>query len=517
MEEKKRIILYVIYEKYGILDDWYENLFQEFKKYGTYLLCVVNGEINNHAKKLLEKYFDYIIYRENKGYDVSAYKAGIKYLYQEKLIKDELLICNNSFFAPLYPFNDMFNIMDNDTCDFWGITGSGGSKNIPYHIQSYFYVFKKNVVNSKDFYEFFINLGEIKNYQEAVDKVELSLTNYLQSKGFKAAAYMDKVITTRYNDDQLSLIKNGCPVLKRRKLIYSKKYGFNHGINNIGLLHFIENNTDFNIKYIYKNLLREFPFDQIDYCLNNNIIIDEENNEINNLSNIKYYISYNEKSSILIEKLKNKYDFISNIEYIKTNTFIDVLQKISSDKNYEFYAHAGLVWRDFLPDEINFILAEHLFLSIIGEKGVQNNTINHFRKNYTGMLIPFEFFHGIKFNYNKKQSKDTAYEIMKDNNMNIPLSKEIDILSIYSSFIINTEIKELIDNLDYKKLGEGYTSYINGGKLLRYISQYKLLAALKTGTNEIISRTLNNYIYKYKNTTLEDIIKSWWLSNKIKL
>ena len=46
MTKANRTILYVVYEKYGVLDEWYEKLFMEFKKHGSYLLCIVNGDLN---------------------------------------------------------------------------------------------------------------------------------------------------------------------------------------------------------------------------------------------------------------------------------------------------------------------------------------------------------------------------------------------------------------------------------------------------------------------------------------
>ena len=165
---KDRVILYVIYEKKGILDEWYENLFNEFKRHGSYLICVVNGKLNADSANLLDKYFNKVIYRENKGYDVTAYKEGILHLFRENLLNKELVLCNNSFFAPIYPFDEMFKTMADKEYDFWGITSSAKHGDIPYHIQSYFYLFRENVVKSNEFISFFQNMKEIKNYQDAV-------------------------------------------------------------------------------------------------------------------------------------------------------------------------------------------------------------------------------------------------------------------------------------------------------------------------------------------------------------
>lgn len=515
---KDRVILYVIYEKKGILDEWYENLFNEFKWHGSYLICVVNGKLNADSANLLDKYFNKVIYRENKGYDVTAYKEGILHLFRENLLDKELVLCNNSFFAPIYPFDEMFKTMADKEYDFWGITSAAKHGDIPYHIQSYFYLFRENVVKSNEFISFFQNMKEIKNYQDAVDSVELKLTNYLIGCGYKAGSYMDEKVNGSYSHDQLSLIKNGCPVLKRRKLVFSKKYGFNHGLSNINLFNYIEHNTSFNIGQIYKNLSREFSFDRMDYCLNNNVIIDEayKYNE-NRQFSIKYLISYNDKSHKIIEQLQNKYEFIDNIEYIKTDSFKDILNNIKESNQFDLYCHIGLIYRDFLSEETNFILLEHIFLSLLGSNSYSNNICNYMLDNdYIGMSIPFDFFHGIKFN-NIIKLHDTAYDICRNNNIIIPKAESINILSLSSSFIIKNQIRKLLEIIDFENIACGYKSYITGGMLLRYLTQSEGLLAVKITESQQAGQLVNNYAYKYHNQKLEDIIKSWWLTKKIML
>ncbi len=521
MYAAERIILYVIYQKDGVLDNWYETLFQEFHNHGSYFLCVVNGFLNTDSRQILDKYFNKVLYRENTGYDVTAYKEGILFLYQEALLDKELIICNNSFFAPIYPFKDMFDTMNKKDYDFWGITSIKADGQIPYHIQSYFYLFKTNVIKSNEFIQFFMNMKKIKSYQNAVNYVELKLTNYLLSYGYKAGSYMDEIIDGSYSYDLLSLIKNGCPVLKRRKLIYSKKYGYNHGINNSYLLSYIEDNTSFDVNEIYKNLCKEFPFDYLDFCLSNTYILDNHiYNEIEINNKIKYIVSYNEKSKEILEQLKNKYNFINGIEYINTNNIKDVFDVITVDGGYDYYVHAGLIWREFLSKEINFIFLEYLFLSIFGNKNYQKNIINHLNNHkYIAMCFPLDFFHGIKFNHifsNKKIYDDIPYNIIRKEYKNIPHSKERNILALSSSFIINKEMVNCLANTDYSLIKNDYSSYIDGGILLRYLSHSKGKLSIKITERELAGKTIQNYLYKYSNDKLEDSIKSWWLTNKLR-
>lgn len=514
---KDRVILYVIYEEKGILDEWYENLFNEFKKHGSYLICVVNGILNADSANLLDKYFNKVIYRENKGYDVTAYKEGILYLYRKNLLDKELVMCNNSFFAPIYPFDDMFTRMADKEYDFWGITSVAQHEDIPFHIQSYFYLFRENVVKSDEFISFFQNMKEIKNYQDAVVNVELKLTNYLIDCGYKAGSYMDEKVNGSYSHDVLSLIKNGCPVLKRRKLVFSKKYGFNHGLSNVNLFEYIEHYTNFDIRQIYKNLSREFPYDKMDYCINNNVIVDSrQKNKSTRNYNIKYTISYNDKSKNIIEQLQNKYEFGEDIKYINTDDFKDILKDIKSNNNYDLYIHIGFIYRDFLSEEINFLMFEHIFLSLLGSNSYNENLYNYILEHdYIGMVIPFDFFHGIKFNHFIKLS-DIAYDICMKNNIVIPRAENINILALSSSFILTNKLNKRLENIDYENIISGYKSYIAGGMLLRYLTQSNGLLAIKTAESQQAGQLINNYICKHHDQKLEDITKSWWLTRKLR-
>ena len=132
-----------------------------------------------------------------------------------------------------------------------------------------------------------------------------------------------------------------------------------------------------------------------------------------------------------------------------------------------------------------------------------------------GIVYPFEFIQGIKTNIIRNM-EDEAYSIMIKNNQNIPKSKGINILSIDSSFIIAKPIQEKLKELNYD-LGNGYKSFIAGGRLIKYLSQYYGLLMYKAGSNKVVSQTLSNFNYKINNSKLEDVIKSWWKSKKIKI
>ncbi len=515
----KRVILYVIYEKYGILDEWYEELFKDFTENSSYRICVVNGELNQAGQSVLSKYFNEVIYRENKGYDVTAYREGILYLFGKGIEIDQLVLCNNSFFGPIHPMKTMFNTMENKECDFWGITWGGGTKDIPYHIQSYFFLFKKNVIESKAFTDFVKNMPPVTTYDDAVKFVELRLTGYLHSHGFKSLIYMDTVDKDINRHDQLSLIKNGYPVLKRRKIIYSKRYGYNHGINNQGLLEYIKSHTNFKVEYIYRNLLREFPFEQIDYCLKPYLILDSKAPYTGSTRiKVKKIISCNKRSRSLVNQILNKYsDYIKDIEVIESESGAGVIESFKSEESYDYYSNVSLIYRDFLSEEINFALFEHLFFSIYGSIDYRNMLYDYLENRiHAGTIIPVDYNLGLKIN-NMVKLEDTAYNILKSQGITTVLSKGINVLSLDSSFIINKKVYNILKQLDLSGSGSGYLSYVIMGRIVRYVTQSQLLMTYKAGSISQAASVITSLSYKVNNYKVEDMVKAWWKTSRIKL
>lgn len=105
------------------------------------------------------------VFRRHGGYDFGSYKAGWAEAKALGLLDpgvcDELVVCNDSCFGPVYPFSEAFAEMarrnreakGEDRFDFWGMTAHVlfGRP----HIQSYFYVFGKAVLEGGALDRFF--------------------------------------------------------------------------------------------------------------------------------------------------------------------------------------------------------------------------------------------------------------------------------------------------------------------------------------------------------------------------
>lgn len=271
----KRYGIFVFFDKEGIVDDYVIYFLKELKKNLNRLLVICNGNINREGEKILTELSDEYIERENKGFDVTAYKLGLQ-LHGQKFLGDydEVVICNATVFGPFYPFVNMFNTMDEKDIDFWGMSLFSGAPfdpfgtieygYIPKHIQSYFMVFRKSLHQSVVFWKFFENLSKIRNYYEAIGYFEAVFTKKMEEAGFYYSTYLEAPELDGYTYDilrdfPLYLIKEKyCPVLKRRSFFHEYRDSLERSAGEAAkdILEYIEEHIDYDVDMIWANLLR---------------------------------------------------------------------------------------------------------------------------------------------------------------------------------------------------------------------------------------------------------------------
>jgi rhamnosyltransferase len=125
-----------------------------------------------------------IITRENTGFDFYSWKMGLATVSLAEF--DELILCNDSVYGPLVPLADVFNEMAERPCAFWGITDN---KQLNFHLQSYFLVFRSSVTHSSTFEKFWKQVQPLKNKQDVIVNYEIRLTPWLMAEGFEPQAY----------------------------------------------------------------------------------------------------------------------------------------------------------------------------------------------------------------------------------------------------------------------------------------------------------------------------------------
>lgn len=237
----QRIGIFAFYDAEGIVDEYIDKLLCDVKKIVTKLYIVVNGKLTPESRKILKKYTEDIIIRENYGYDGGAYKNVIlDYFSPEDWIRfDEVVLFNNTFYGPFFDMGDIFDMFSrNKAIDFWGLTKwIGGEspllheKNLPEHIQAYFVVIKKSILQSGYWLDFWKNMGYPSTYVNAIRNFEVGFTTYFFERGFRYTTWLEEqggdqlleLGRVVYNEHPYKMISEyKFPVLKYKAITFFK-------------------------------------------------------------------------------------------------------------------------------------------------------------------------------------------------------------------------------------------------------------------------------------------------------
>ena len=273
---KQRLGIYCFYDKYGhaasfiktFLDDLMDNLDD--------LIVVVNGQLSDQARQLFSEYTKTIIVRENKGLDVAAYKQAILTLGWEKLESyDEVICLNDTVMGPVYPFREMFACMDRKDVDFWGITAYAGEtvdkEQIPTHLQAYWHAYRRSLVSSPAFHEYWETMPLWKDYAEVTRKHEMTFTKHFTDLGFTWASYIDWRKYQGYSSYPLlympmQIVRDDrCPIFKRRSFFvdYSAYFDQTAGQPALDLYEYLRDHTDYDVDMIWDAILPSYDIDDI--------------------------------------------------------------------------------------------------------------------------------------------------------------------------------------------------------------------------------------------------------------
>lgn len=261
-----RLCLYLTYDKENKIDNYITYMLEALHTCCTYILLICNSESDLRQEKDFS-YADRVICRNNVGFDAGGYKDVLcEYIGWDRLYEfDELVILNDSFYGPFYPMQRIIDTMRTVEADFWGLTRSpAGTKGMQYeeHIQSYFLVFRKKVLQSGVFKNFWEQLEYPENMEATVRNFELGINTCLRQNGFQGMAISDLYTAilplgenvNPYMAYPLELIRDCMiPVLKYKAL----SFGNSSYLDALKAFQFIEENRLYPTEYIRSHIRRK--------------------------------------------------------------------------------------------------------------------------------------------------------------------------------------------------------------------------------------------------------------------
>ncbi len=214
-----RVAIFSHYDKNNLIQNYVIYFLQKLSEFAETIIFVSDCDVSTGELEKIRPYIKYAITGRHGEYDFGSFKRGYLYVKENNLLKncEELLFVNDSNYAPISSFKDMFDKMSLKNLDFWGAT-ENKFENIPPHIQSYFYSFKPSVFNSEVFDNFIKSITKKERKHFVFMKYEVGLTVELEKAGFKWDVYseLSKISELAILRDYKNLIKiSKSPFLKR--------------------------------------------------------------------------------------------------------------------------------------------------------------------------------------------------------------------------------------------------------------------------------------------------------------
>ncbi|MBA4358502.1 MAG: hypothetical protein C0405_12345, partial [Desulfovibrio sp.] len=177
----RRVALVAHWDPQGLVDPYVVYYLRHLRVLGYATVLV-----SDQALALPEDVGDWadaVLWRDCPGYDFTSWKGALEF-YPSIAEAEELLITNDSIFAPTNPLGPVHAFMDAIACDFWGLS------DYMLTLQSYYLVFRKTCLTQPAFWMFWKTVDTTTERISVINRFELTLTGWLTRNGLTAAVYL---------------------------------------------------------------------------------------------------------------------------------------------------------------------------------------------------------------------------------------------------------------------------------------------------------------------------------------
>lgn len=168
----------------------FDLMLKELRSRGFNILLISNAALSEDFETWLTSRVDGLIVRDNIGRDLGAYKAGFLYLHDYGYLNqiDHLLFINDTILFPVIDadhfWSEIFSIDANAVGAFESFCSG-------YHLQSFFILLNKPLIESECLYEFWKNYQSWNSRKHAVYAGEIGFSKHLKARGVSMAAYVN--------------------------------------------------------------------------------------------------------------------------------------------------------------------------------------------------------------------------------------------------------------------------------------------------------------------------------------
>ncbi len=180
----KRIAIFAHYDGDAVIDEYVLYYLRGLRAVADRVLFVSDGALPPAETAKLGGLAELVATGRHGEYDYGSWKRGLAFIGDGIGSWDEIILANDSCYAPVFPFEDAFARMAGEPCDVWGPTGYRDRDGLKF-LNSYFLVFRRTVLNGADFWEFWSGIRPRASKDEVVGDYEMGLSRMLLARGYR--------------------------------------------------------------------------------------------------------------------------------------------------------------------------------------------------------------------------------------------------------------------------------------------------------------------------------------------
>src|SRR3546814_18634475 len=85
----RRLLIYVVFDRRGDVEQYVQYALSHLRDFCDHILVVANGSLSEQGRAVLESVTDEIVVRENRGFDIWGYKAGLEAMGDRVAVRSE--------------------------------------------------------------------------------------------------------------------------------------------------------------------------------------------------------------------------------------------------------------------------------------------------------------------------------------------------------------------------------------------------------------------------------------------
>ncbi|BAQ24572.1 rhamnan synthesis F family protein [Streptococcus troglodytae] len=351
----KRLLLYVHFNKYNRVSSHVYYQLTQMRPLFSRVVFITNSHLSQEDQDKLrnQNLMDDFVQRENIGFDFAAWRDGMNHIGFDNLDSyDIVTVMNDTCFGPLWDVKEYYlSYEKQDEVDFWGLTNNRATKQFKEHIQSYFITFKKAVIQSNAFHDFWENVQNHTDVQRVIDDYETQVTTALLDAGFKYSVIFD---TTKEDASHMLHADfsyyNPTAILNHRVPFIKVKAIDNNQSITPYLLNAIQNKSVYPIDLIVSHM-SEINYPDFRYLLGHKYIKEEEAVDLKNQKVAVhlhvFYVDLLEEFLTAFKQFHFSYDLFITTDSDDKKAEIEEILAANSQEAQVFVT--GNIGRDVLP------------------------------------------------------------------------------------------------------------------------------------------------------------------------